>query len=272
MKGIATGRRSAVGARRRALVALLVLGIGLALAPLAFQMFERGPEGRADDGRVQAVHDGCAAERLSAPHQRHRRRGAARPTAAWSCSRATAPAAHKRFDERFPGFAQFREDWPPINDDMTDLMDKIQANVGNYEAIVGAAELRALPVVLRDPGRARRAARARRACSRRGARPSCAGRSSRSGSASCSRPVALQMFDRAPKGAEHDGGLQDDRDAPEGRDDPGLLRHDRRRPGRAAPGDRARRCGARASATGRSPRASPTSTRSTAAGSRSSTT
>src|SRR5262245_49022619 len=122
------------GMSRAGFVALLVVGIGLALAPVAFQMFHRGPLGaqmmaafrlfmtdarvngfqqhiRAIDAGVKEAN-GPVATKLAGP----------------------GPAGHVRFEHRYPAFAQFQKDWQPINADMTNLLDTIQDNAGNYRA------------------------------------------------------------------------------------------------------------------------------------------
>jgi hypothetical protein len=152
MTGIGTGRRSAVGARRRALVVLLVLGIGLALAPVVFQMFERGPKGAQmmdefkpfmTDARLSGFQRHIS-DIDAAVHQANGR--------VVVRLEGHGEAAHKRFDRRFPGFAQFREDWGPINDDMSSLMSLIKENAGNYRAVAALPSFRIFPWFFVVPG------------------------------------------------------------------------------------------------------------------------
>lgn len=140
MQGIETGGgRSRVGARRRTLIVLALIGLGMALAPVGFQMFDRGPKGAQ---MMREFAPFMTNARLDG-FQRHIRdidagvKETDGPVA--TALAGSGAAAHARFDRRFPGFAQFRHDWTPIDAHMTNLLDTIQANVGNYEAV------RALP-------------------------------------------------------------------------------------------------------------------------------
>jgi hypothetical protein len=153
MTRIGTGSRSsAVGARRRALVVLLVLGLGLALAPVIFQMFDRGPKGAQ---MLDEFRPFMTDARLGG-FQRHIRDidAAVHQTNGRAVVRLEGhgPAAHKRFDKRFPGFAQFREDWPPINDDMGGLMALIRSNAGNYRAVAALPSFKVFPWFFVVPG------------------------------------------------------------------------------------------------------------------------
>jgi hypothetical protein len=145
-------RSSASGARRRALVALAVIGIALAAAPVIFEMFDRGPLGAA---MMDEFAPFMTDARLNG-FQRHIRdidaavREADGAVAVVLAGRGTA--AHRRFDRRFPGFAQFARDWPPINADMTGLLDTIQANAGNYRAVAALPSFRIFPWFFVVPG------------------------------------------------------------------------------------------------------------------------
>jgi hypothetical protein len=147
-----SARSSVSRSRRRALVVLLVLGIGLALAPVGFQMFDRAPKGAE---MMDEFKPFMTDKRLSG-FQRHIRNidAAVHQTngRVVVALEGHGPAAHKRFDKRFPGFAQFREDWPPINDDMSGLMTKIKANAGNYRAMVALPDFRLFPWFFVIPG------------------------------------------------------------------------------------------------------------------------
>jgi hypothetical protein len=201
MWGIETGGgRSPSGARRTALIALALIGLGLALAPVAFQMFDRGPKGAEMmrefapfmtnarlDGFQRDIRDIDAGV-----HESHGRVVVALD--------GHGAAAHKRFDGRFASLAQFQGDWPPINADMSNLLDTIQANTGNYQAVKALPSFELFPWFFVIPG-ALVALLALTAL--------LAPRTSRSlrwvlvalGIGLVLAPVAFQMFDRAPKGA-----------------------------------------------------------------------
>jgi hypothetical protein len=153
MTGITSGSRSrAAGARRRALVVLLVLGLGLALAPVIFQMFDRGPKGAQ---MLEEFRPFMTDARLSGFQRDIRDIDAAvHQTNGRVVVRLEGhgAAAHRRFDRRFPGFAQFREDWPPINEDMGGLMTLIRSNAGNYRAVAALPSFKVFPWFFVVPG------------------------------------------------------------------------------------------------------------------------
>ncbi|MEY2515552.1 MAG: hypothetical protein QOJ89_2910 [bacterium] len=153
--GVFSQRRraaSARGADRRVLLALALIGIALAAAPVIFGMFEKGPKGAE---MMREFKPFMTDARLSGfqGHIRSIDAGVKESdTAAAAALEGRGRAAHARFERRFPGFAQFREDWTPINADMTDLLDKIQANVGNYEAVKALPSFEIFPWFFVVPG------------------------------------------------------------------------------------------------------------------------
>src|SRR4051794_22318329 len=151
MGGFST-RWSGTRARRGALVALLVIGIGLALAPVAFKMFDRAPKGAE---MMDEFKPFMTDARLSG-FQRHIRNidAAVHQTngRVVVALEGHGAAAHARFDKRFAGFAQFHDEWPPINDDMSGLMTKIKSNAGNYRAMVALPDFRLFPWFFVIPG------------------------------------------------------------------------------------------------------------------------
>jgi hypothetical protein len=196
-----SARSSVSRSRRRALVVLLVLGIGLALAPVGFQMFDRAPKG----AEMMSEFEPFMTDARLSGFQRHIRNidAAVHQTngRVVVALEGHGPAAHKRFDKRFPGFAQFREDWPPINDDMSGLMTKIKSNAGNYRAMTALPDFRLFPWFFVIPGvivalLALAGLLAPRSWPRlRWAFVAL-------GISLVLAPVTFQMFDRGPKGAE----------------------------------------------------------------------
>jgi hypothetical protein len=197
MGGITSGRSSA--ARRGALVALLAIGIGLAVAPVAFQMFERGPKGAQ---MMDEFKPFMTDARLSG-FQRHIRDidAAVREADGRVAVRlqGRGAAAHRRFDRRFPGFAQFRGDWRPINADMSNLMNTIKANAGNYEAVAALPSFRVFPWFFVVPG-VIVALLALAGLLAPRARPALRWAFVALGIGLVLAPVAFGMFQRAPKG------------------------------------------------------------------------
>jgi len=192
-------RSSAAGARRTVLIVLAALGLGLAVAPVAFRMFDRGPQGAQ---MMEEFKPFMTDARLDG-FQRHIRdigagvREADGPVAVALEGRG-APA-HRRFERRFPGFAQFRSDWGPIDADMSNLLDTIQANAGNYRAVAALPSFKLFPWFFVVPGvlialLALTAAVAPRSW------PALRWVLFALGIGLVLAPVAFQMFDRAPKG------------------------------------------------------------------------
>jgi hypothetical protein len=199
MTGMKTGSRSPAVARRRALIALAVIGIGLALAPVGFRMFERGPKGAQmmdefkpfmTDARLSGFQRDIR-DIDAAVHQTNGRVVAR--------LEGHGAAAHKRFDARFPGFAQFREDWGPINADMSNLMSTIQDNAGNYRAVAALPSFRVFPWFFVVPG-VLIALLALGGLLAPRSWPKLRWAFAGLGIALVLAPVAFQMFQRAPKG------------------------------------------------------------------------
>jgi hypothetical protein len=194
-----SGRGSARGADRRVLLVLALVGLALAAAPVIFGMFEKGPKGAEmmrefkpfmTDARLSGfqghIHSIDAGVKES-------------DTAAAAALEGRGAAGHKRFERRFPGFAQFSDDWKPINADMTDLLDKIQANVGNYEAVKALPSFTIFPWFFVAPGLLV-ALLALAAALLSGASKQIRWAMVAVGIGLVLAPVALQMFQRAPKG------------------------------------------------------------------------
>jgi hypothetical protein len=192
-------RSSAAGAQRAALLALAVIGLGLIAAPFAFKMFDRGPQG----AQMMAEFKPFMTDARLNGFQRHIRnidagvREGGGPVAIALEGRGAA--AHRRFERRFPGFAQFQADWGPIDADMTNLLDSIQANAANYRAVVALPSFKLFPWFFVVPGLlvallALAAALAPRS------RPALRWALVALGIGLVLAPVAFQMFDRAPKG------------------------------------------------------------------------
>jgi hypothetical protein len=201
--GVIPGRSAGAtaGVGRRALVALALLGIALAAAPLAFGMFDRGPKG----AEMMSEFEPFMTDARLSGFQRHIAdidagvREANGPVV--RALEGSGAAAHERYDRRFAGVAEFREAWGPIHADMTELLDTIQANTANYEAMVALPSFEVFPWFFVIPGAlvallaltALLAPRTRRTL--RWAFVAVA-------LALVVTPFALGLFDRAPKGAE----------------------------------------------------------------------
>jgi len=184
---------------RGAFIALLVIGIGLALAPVGFKMFERGPKGAQmmDEFRPFMTETRLTGFQRDISDIDDAVRQTNGPVVVRL--EGHGAAAHKRFDKRFPGFAGFSGDWRPINDDMSGLMSLIKSNAGNYRAVAALPSFRIFPWFFVVPG-VLIALMALTGLLAPRARPALRWAFVVLGIGLVLAPVAFQMFQRAPKG------------------------------------------------------------------------
>jgi hypothetical protein len=203
MRGIEVrGSSSAAsGAGRRALVVLLLLGIALAAAPLAFQMFDRAPKGAEMMDEFKPFMTDARLNGFQG-HIRNINAGVVETNGPVAVAfEGHGRAAHARFDKRFPGYAEFREDWGPIYADMTNLLDTIQANTVNYAAMVAMPSFELFPWFFVIPG-ALVALLALAALAAPRTRSTLRWAFVAVAVGLVAAPFVLQLFDRAPKGAD----------------------------------------------------------------------
>ena len=124
---------------RAALPVLVILGIGLVVAPFAFQMFQRAPKGgeMMDEfesimkrRRVQTIQGYFATMAVG--------QGAIRidliPAAEQAGGQSSA-LTDDEFSREFPAIARLNRDWIGIINDMTPMIGAMSDNVDNYDAI-----------------------------------------------------------------------------------------------------------------------------------------
>lgn len=190
--------------RRWPWLVALGLGVALALAPLALQMFTRGPGGAAMltdfrpymQPKVIADFQGYV-DTVDAGAQELQ--GRSRFVAA---SRLGMPA--DTFDTEYSALVQFEKDWPKARDDMRVLLDTIGANIGNYGSVAALPSFRLFPYFFVLPGLMVAAVAVV------GLRRQRAGRATRTparglavlGVALIAAPLVFQMFSRAPDGEQ----------------------------------------------------------------------
>jgi hypothetical protein len=187
--------------RRFALIVLIVLGAGLALAPVGFQMFSRAPKGAVMldefepfmtdrrltrfDGYIREIDAGVQeTDTRLQPYLAER-----------------AGIDREQFDTRFATFTTFTRQWPRIDSDMSDLLRRVHSSVDNYEAVDALPSFTLFPWFFVIPG-ALIAGLAALALWRPGR-----GRIALPvlivlGIGLIAAPFAFQMFQRAPKGGE----------------------------------------------------------------------
>ena len=185
--------------KRWPLAVLAVIGIGLILAPVAFGMFSKAPDGASmmtSFSPFMTRHrlDGFQADMRDVGNAVAQGQQAIRhPGRARGGNRLLARVA--------PQFASFARQWRGVDSDMGGMLVKIKANLPNYQAMAALPSFRLFPwffvipgailLVLAATGLARVAAwRALRWVA------------VVLGIALVLAPVGAQMFSRAPKGAQ----------------------------------------------------------------------
>jgi hypothetical protein len=152
--GIAGSKAGDRGPKVQWVVVLALLGAALIIMPFAFSMFSRAPKGAA---MLKEFRPFMTTARLDGFQEDIRQinvgvhetnNGVARFLTA-SSDRGTARA---RFDTTYPTFAQFSEQWGAINTHMTDLLDKVQGNLPNYQAVAALPSFTLFPLFFVIPG------------------------------------------------------------------------------------------------------------------------
>ena len=190
--------------RTAAVWVAFAVGIGLALAPFAFHMFSRAPDGgeMIDDFAPYMTQDqvdlfrGYMAEIGAADNESV---SVLRPDIVGSGALDEAG-----YDAEFAAISRLNDGWAGIDADMTDLLDRMEANLDNYDAVAALPPFALFPWFFVLPGLliAGLALWSRRRI--------VAGRSVRRpltalaivGVAVVLAPAVFQMFSRAPQGAE----------------------------------------------------------------------
>ncbi len=139
------------GSRRLPIIAALLVGLGLMLAPVGFQMFSRAPLGgdMIDDfgpymsteqvelfrGYLVTV-DGANAETLEMK----------------SDVVTAGVLTDAEYDTTLMAVSQLNDSWEAIDADMTDLIDRMERNIGNYEAVAALPTFDLFPWFFLLPG------------------------------------------------------------------------------------------------------------------------
>jgi hypothetical protein len=187
------------GPRRGPLVAAAVIGVGLVLAPVAFQMFTRAPKGGTmlDEfrpfmtaGKVEAFR-GHMAEIDRAEREV---RATVRPLVAQRLRTSEAEV-----ERRFPELAELHRRWPGINADMGEMLDTMAADLDNFAAVDALPPFPLFPWFFVIPGVL---AAALAATAWRGRGRGSLWALAALGVGLVAAPAVFQMFTRAPKGGE----------------------------------------------------------------------
>jgi hypothetical protein len=132
------------------LVAVAVVGFGLAVAPVAFNMFARAPKGAVmltDFKPLMTTPrlDGFQGEirQINGAVHEVNTKAAKRLAAHGATGHRTAPS---------PTYRSFSAQWPMINSKMSTLLDQVQGNLGNYQAVAALPSFRLFPWFFLIPG------------------------------------------------------------------------------------------------------------------------
>lgn len=184
--------------RRWALVALAALGVGLAVAPLLFGMFDRAPKGAA---MIDGFRPYMSEERLTVFEGHITGIREAVREGQGPVADALGGGGSASLEREYPTFAAFAREWPAIDDDMSRMLATIKRNVGNYEAVAALPDFKLFPWFFVVPG-ALLVLLAAGALLRPAAWPRLRWAVAALAVGLVLAPAVVQMFTRAPKGAE----------------------------------------------------------------------
>jgi hypothetical protein len=125
-------------------VATAVIGVGLALAPVAFQMFSRAPRG---GDMIEGFKPYMTNERIDRFSADLATIDAAQVEAARL--RASFPI---RAAGSSPGLEAFVEQWPAIDTDMSSMLGTMRANIGHYRGVAALPPFVLFPWFFVGPG------------------------------------------------------------------------------------------------------------------------
>jgi hypothetical protein len=146
-----TARREPGPEHRWAVVVVAAIGVGLVVAPFAFGMFSKAPKGAV---MIDEFAPYMTTARLNG-YQRELSEinAGVRQTDTSVAAYLNAAGADPRgFDAAHPGFASFDAQWPAIDSKMTGLMDQVQDNLGNYQAVAALPSFKLFPWFFVIPG------------------------------------------------------------------------------------------------------------------------
>jgi hypothetical protein len=186
--------------RRWALVILACLGLALAVMPVAFNMFNKTPKGAVMMAEFKPFMTTARLDGYQGD-LRTINAGVRQTDTSVASYLEGGTAQHQSFAADYPSFAAFDQQWPAIDSTMTGLMNEVQGNLGNYQAISALPSFKLFPFFFVIPGvliAVLAIAALVRPAGRRGSRWALVVL----GVALIGAPAAFQMFQRAPKGGQ----------------------------------------------------------------------
>lgn len=137
--------------RRRALWFLAIIGAALIVMPLAFQMFQRAPKGAT---MLKQFRPFMTSARL----QGYQNDIALIGSGVNQVDTQVGPYLQARnvigqpVGTAYPAYGNLDRQWPAIDAKMTDLLDKVQGNLGNYQAVAALPSFKLFPWFFVLPG------------------------------------------------------------------------------------------------------------------------
>ena len=184
--------------RRWPAIAVLVLGIGLAFAPVAFKMFDRAPKGGDMIDEFAPYMDEAKMAQF---------RGY---LAQMNETRDAVIALDRAVDDEtlaeHPAVGAFIEEYPGISDDMGSMLDTMEGNLGNYRGVAALPPFPLFPWFFVMPGAMLALAGALWLRHPEATRPGVV--AAFLGVGLLAAPMMFQMFTRAPGGSEMIGDFE----------------------------------------------------------------
>ena len=197
--GVAASHGLPTASRRWAMVAVAVIGVALIVMPAAFGMFSKAPKGAAMLSQFKPFMTTARLDGFQ--HELKEINAGVRQTDTTVVTGLDGPGGRAAFDRSYPTFASFDQQWPQIDTTMTTLMNEVQGNLGNYQAMAALPSFVLFPWFFVIPG-ALAVIVALAALTRR----SWWGRARVAlvviGVALIAAPVVFGMFGRGPKGGQ----------------------------------------------------------------------
>ena len=191
--------------RNLPIIGALIVGIGMIVAPFVFQMFGRAPLG---GDMIEDFEPYMTVEQVERFRGYLEEIDAANTESVESLRDALVESGAveaSQYDVVLASVVNLNEQWPTVDADMTDLIDRMEANLDNYAAVAALPPFPMFPWFFVVPGAlivaAAGVALYQRRTPQNRARPALWVLFGL-GIAVAAAPVAFQMFDRAPKGAD----------------------------------------------------------------------
>jgi hypothetical protein len=193
--------------RRRTvpIIAALIVGIGMIVAPFVFQMFGRAPLG---GDMIEDFEPYMTIEKVETFRGYLDEIDAANTESIESLRDALVTSGAieaSQYDTVLASVVNLNEQWPTVDADMTDLIDRMEANLDNYAAVAALPPFPMFPWFFVVPGALIVVVAAVALYQRR--TPGCRAKPALwvlfgLGVSVAAAPLVFQMFDRAPQGAD----------------------------------------------------------------------